>query len=78
MIRHVLNGPNDDAALNDLFAAAWPNHTAIDVGALLEESLFQVMSYDSEALVGFVRVVPSHGCGCAEADAEASGFPALR
>jgi len=60
MIRHVLNGPNDDAALNELFAAAWPNHTAIDMGALLEESLFQVMSYDSDALVGFVRVVP---CG---------------
>jgi ribosomal protein S18 acetylase RimI-like enzyme len=60
MIRHVLNGPNDDAALNELFAAAWPNHAPIDVGALLEESLFQVMSYDSDALVGFVRVV---SCG---------------
>ena len=60
MVRYVLNGPVESEPLNELFDDAWPSHAQTDFGPLLDASLLYVLAYDSDTLVGFVRLV---GCG---------------
>ncbi len=46
----------DDAALNALFAAAWPGHEARAFEAVLARSLGYLGAFADGALVGFVNV----------------------
>ncbi|HEX8319720.1 MAG TPA: GNAT family N-acetyltransferase [Longimicrobium sp.] len=45
-----------DAVLNDLFAAAWPDHVARGFATVLSRSLGWVGAYVGERLIGFVNV----------------------
>jgi GNAT superfamily N-acetyltransferase len=45
-----------DAALNALFAAAWPAHEERAFGPVLARSLVYLGAFADEALVGFVNV----------------------
>ena len=60
MVRYLVNAPVDDDALNDLFGEAWPDHRRLEFSPLVAASLLHVVAYDTDELVGFVRVV---GCG---------------
>jgi len=60
MVQYLVNAPVHDDALNELFSDAWPDHKHLEFGPLLEASLLYVVAYQSDALVGFVRVV---SCG---------------
>jgi GNAT superfamily N-acetyltransferase len=42
--------------INDLFAAAWPNHIASDFQQVLGHSLLYVCAYVDERMVGFVNM----------------------
>ncbi|WP_258396671.1 GNAT family N-acetyltransferase [Streptomyces sp. Amel2xB2] len=53
--------PLGDAALNTLFAAAWPGHEPTDFGARLRHSLLWVAAFRGEELTGFVNVVGDGG-----------------
>lgn len=44
------------AALDELFAAAWPESAPRDWGSVLRRSLAYVCAFDGDALVGFVNV----------------------
>jgi GNAT superfamily N-acetyltransferase len=48
--------PLDDAALNALFAAAWPGHVPRAFDTLLRHSLAWVAAFAGERLVGFVNL----------------------
>ena len=48
--------PLTDAALNALFAAAWPGHEARAFGATLAQCLTYFGAYSEDELVGFVKV----------------------
>lgn len=48
--------PVSNAVLNELFDAAWENHTASDFGPVLERSLAYVCAFDGERLIGFVNL----------------------
>jgi len=61
MIRYIVDGPVDNQALDALFDAAWPNHTPIDFAKFVASSLFYILAYRSDALVGFVRVIGDGG-----------------
>jgi len=43
-------------ALNELFANAWPGHTARDFAPVLERSVLYIAAFDGTQLVGFVNV----------------------
>lgn len=45
-----------NAALNALFAAAWPNHTESDFQPILSRSLTYIGAVANKQLVGFVNV----------------------
>jgi len=60
MIRYVVNAPEDSEPLNALFDKAWPNHQSTEFGPILDASLLHVVAYESDAVVGFLRVI---GCG---------------
>src|SRR5690606_1043453 len=47
--------------LNRLFAAAWPEHTAIDFNPLLERALVYICAFENDRLVGFAKVVDDGG-----------------
>lgn len=51
-----INGTVENTALNELFAAAWPNHTPSDFQPILARSLAYICAYDSEQLIGFVNL----------------------
>lgn len=55
-IRYLRSPPLVNAALNELFATAWPAHAARDFAPVLERSLVYVAAFDGEQLVGFVNV----------------------
>lgn len=46
----------ESAALNSLFAAAWPEHTAHDFGPVLAQSLAYLCAYAEDEPLGFVNV----------------------
>jgi GNAT superfamily N-acetyltransferase len=43
-------------SLNELFGAAWPEHSYRDFRPILERSLAYVCAYDANHLIGFVNV----------------------
>lgn len=49
--------PVEDAALNQLFADAWPQHTTTDFRPLLACALFYACAFEHDRLVGFAKVV---------------------
>lgn len=48
--------PLESAALNALFAAAWPDHAERDFQPILSRSLAYICAYAGAELVGFVNV----------------------
>jgi ribosomal protein S18 acetylase RimI-like enzyme len=48
--------PVDNAALNELFAASWPDHITSDFLQVLRRSLAYICAYDGERLIGFVNL----------------------
>ncbi|HQY90072.1 GNAT family N-acetyltransferase [Caldilinea sp.] len=56
-VDYRIHPPVDNAALNTLFAAAWPGHTPVDFTAQLTHSLLYVCAYTAQTdLIGFVNV----------------------
>jgi len=51
----------DDADLNSLFAAAWPDHAERPFGPIHERSLTWVSAWRADALVGYVNVATDGG-----------------
>lgn len=51
------NEPLDDTELNQLYAAAWPNHTSADFGYISERGHTWVTARRDGRLVGFAYVV---------------------
>lgn len=47
--------------LNALFAEVWPDHRAVNAGALLKRALVHVAAYEGKRLVGFAKVVSDGG-----------------
>lgn len=56
-----VSDPVSDAALNDLFASAWPAHKERSFQPTLSKSLLYVCAYASKRLVGFVNVATDGG-----------------
>ncbi|MBN8638664.1 MAG: GNAT family N-acetyltransferase [Anaerolineae bacterium] len=56
MIDYRLSAPITNAALNDLFGAAWDGYQQRDFAAQLKHSLLYVCAYDGARLVGFVNL----------------------
>lgn len=56
MIDYRVSPPIQNAALNELFGAAWDQHHEGDFEAQLRHSLLYVCAYDGERLVGFVNL----------------------
>jgi len=56
MIDYRLSPPLENAALNDLFRAAWSYHRERDFAAQLGHSLLYVGAFDGERLIGFVNL----------------------
>src|SRR5690606_1919653 len=55
-ITYRTSPPLTNAALNQLFAAAWENHTTTDFRSVIERSLAYICAFDGERLVGFVNL----------------------
>lgn len=55
-IRYLVSPLITNAALNALFAAAWPEHTERDFTPILQRSLAYIGAYDDQRLVGYVNV----------------------
>src|SRR6185436_19156284 len=55
-VQYFVSPPFSNDALNNLFAAAWPNHTPTDFGPILGQSLAYVCAYLDMDLVGFVNL----------------------
>jgi hypothetical protein len=51
------NQPLDEAELNELYAAAWPDHTSAEFGYLTERGHTWVTAHRNGRLVGFGYVV---------------------
>lgn len=51
------NQPLDDAELNELYAAAWPQHTSAEFGYIAERGHSWVTARRDDQLVGFGYVV---------------------
>jgi len=56
-----IDPPLDDAALNDLFARAWPDHSPGTYQAVLARSLGYVGAFVGEQLIGFVNLATDGG-----------------
>jgi GNAT superfamily N-acetyltransferase len=57
VIEYRLNPTITNAQLDQLYAAAWPNHhPPYDFGPELERALTYVCAYAGEELIGFVRL----------------------
>lgn len=54
--RYETSPPVSSAALNALFATAWPHHKPRDFDPVLAQSLGYICAYDADRLVGFVNV----------------------
>ena len=48
-------------ALNKLFASGWSGHSHKDFDILLKHSQFYICAYDSDKLVGFVKLIGDGG-----------------
>lgn len=57
MIEYVLSPQLSNLRLNELFATAWENHETTDLVGRLRNCALWVCTYDSEKLVGFVKIV---------------------
>jgi GNAT superfamily N-acetyltransferase len=55
-ILYRVSPPIDNQALNDLFAASWPDHTWRDFEPILSRSLDYIAAYHRGRLVGFVNL----------------------
>lgn len=60
-LRFEVNPPADSAALNRLFAAAWPNHQPVDFAARLKHAALFICAFAGDELVGFVKIVGDGG-----------------
>jgi GNAT superfamily N-acetyltransferase len=60
-IIYLICPPVDNAALNALFAAAWPAHTHRDFAPVLARSLLYIGGYSGANLIGFVNVATDGG-----------------
>lgn len=56
-----IDPPIDDAALNDLFARAWPDHTPGVYQTVLARSLGYLGAFAGEQLIGFVNLATDGG-----------------
>jgi GNAT superfamily N-acetyltransferase len=56
IITYAISPAVTNAALNELFGAAWDDHTERDFTPILARSLLYVCAYDGETLVGYVNV----------------------
>lgn len=52
----LISPPVTDEALNQLFAASWPDHLMRPFAPVLERSLAYICAYRDDSLVGFVNV----------------------
>lgn len=55
-ISYSQSPPLTNATLNELFAAAWPDHREADFAPMLERSLAYICAHAGERLVGFVNL----------------------
>ena len=56
-----IDPPLDDAALNDLFARAWPDHVPGTYQAVLARSLGYLGAFIDDRLIGFVNLATDGG-----------------
>lgn len=56
MVIYRVNPPVTNEALNELFAASWPNYRPGDFTTVLSRSLAYVCAYQDERLVGYVNL----------------------
>ena len=56
MIRYVINASVSNAALNALFASAWPEHVSCDFSSVFAGGLGHICAFDGDDLIGFVNV----------------------
>ena len=61
MVAFRIDPPLDDAALNDLFARAWPDHTPGTYQTILDRSLGYLGAFVGERLIGFVNLATDGG-----------------
>ena len=61
MVHFEINPPLSDAALNDLFARAWPDHRPGTYQAVLERSLGYIGAFLDGQLIGFVNLATDGG-----------------
>lgn len=61
MVTFEINPPLTDAALNDLFARAWPDHSPGAYQRVLERSLGYLSAYCDGQLIGFVNLATDGG-----------------
>ena len=57
----LVRAPLADAALNALFAAAWPHHTDRAFGPIHDRSLTWISAWRTDQLVGYVNVATDGG-----------------
>jgi GNAT superfamily N-acetyltransferase len=61
MLTFEVNPPLDDAALNNLFARAWPDHSPGAYQAVLARSLGYLGAFVDNQLIGFVNLATDGG-----------------
>jgi GNAT superfamily N-acetyltransferase len=61
MVHFEISPPLSDAALNDLFARAWPDHRPGTYQAALERSLGYIGAFRDGQLIGFVNLATDGG-----------------
>jgi ribosomal protein S18 acetylase RimI-like enzyme len=55
-ITYTISPAVTNEALNELFGAAWDNHTSSDFTPILSRSLLYVCAYNGSELIGYVNV----------------------
>ena len=60
-VEYFIDASLDDAALNGLFAGAWPDHQTQAYGRMLAKSLGTVAAYAGGKLIGFVNLATDGG-----------------
>lgn len=61
MVELAIRPPLTDAALNTLFAAAWPGYREMSFGPVLARSLTWIAARSGDTLVGFVNLATDGG-----------------
>ena len=61
MIRFEIDPPLDDAVLNDLFVATWPDYSPSGYQTVLAQSLVYLGAFADDHLIGFVNVATDGG-----------------